>query len=245
MTRRSRAAVSTGPRITAAVLLAVMGLAACDGGGEDRPGGKQGTAKQPTAPRTTPAEQPVECRRVPAPKPRRASALPRPTLKLDPAKSYRAVVATSCGSFTITLAVKESPKTAASFVYLAQRGFYDGLTFHRVVSGFVIQGGDPLGTGTGGPGYNVVERPPEDVRYTRGAVAMAKAELDDPGTSGSQFFVVTGEDAQLPAEYALLGRVTAGQDVVDAIGVVPTFQGDPATQDRPRQPVVIQKVTIR
>jgi cyclophilin family peptidyl-prolyl cis-trans isomerase len=154
------------------------------------------------------------------------------------------VVDTNCGSFTITLAVRESPRTTASFVYLAQRGFYDGLTFHRVVSGFVIQGGDPLGTGAGGPGYTVVERPPEDVRYTRGTVAMAKAELDNPGTSGSQFFVVTGEDAQLPADYAVLGRVTAGQDVVDAIGVVPTSQGDPATQDRPQQPVVIRKVTI-
>ena len=224
------------------MVLAVLGLAAC-GGGEERAGGGQGTAEQGTA-RTAAPARPAECRRVRAPRPGRARSLPRPSRQLDPAKTYRATVATNCGSFTITLATRESPKTTASFVHLAQRGFYDGLTIHRVVSGFVIQGGDPLGTGAGGPGYTVVEPPPDDVRYTRGTVAMAKAELDDPGTSGSQFFVVTGEDAQLPADYALLGRVTAGQDVVDAIGVVPTLQGNPATQDRPRQPVVIQKVTI-
>jgi peptidyl-prolyl cis-trans isomerase B (cyclophilin B) len=242
MTRLSRAPVRTGPRIAAAAVLAALGLAACGGGDGEQADRKQGTATQATTPR--PAEQPPECRRVPAPRPRQAGSVPRPTVKLDPAKTYRAVVATNCGSFTITLAAKESPRTAASFVHLAKRGFYDGLTFHRIVSGFVIQGGDPLGTGSGGPGYSVVEPPPDDVRYTRGTVAMAKTELDEAGTSGSQFFVVTGEDAQLPPDYALLGRVTAGQDVVDAIGVVPTLQGDPATQDRPRQPVVIQKVTI-
>ena len=87
--------------------------------------------------------------------------------------------------------------------------------------GFVIQGGDPAGDGTGGPGYSVVEAPPADLAYTKGVVAMAKTAVEDPGTSGSQFFVVTGEDAQLPPEYALLGKVTEGQDVVDLIGVAP------------------------
>jgi peptidyl-prolyl cis-trans isomerase B (cyclophilin B) len=155
-------------------------------------------------------------------------------------------VDTSCGSFTITLDVRRSPRTAASFVYLASHGFYDGLTFHRVVRGFVIQGGDPLGTGSGGPGYHVVEPPPRGTRYTRGVVAMAKTEAERPGTSGSQFYVVTGEDAQLPADYALVGRVTTGQQVADAIELVPTYQGaDPTRQDRPLTPVVIQRITIQ
>jgi peptidyl-prolyl cis-trans isomerase B (cyclophilin B) len=236
------AGAMTRPIAAAAAPLAVLGLAACGSGGDGNQGrGRQATATQPRAV----GEQPPECRRVRAPKPRRARDLPGPTLRLDPARTYRAVVDTNCGSFTITLAVKESPKTAASFVHLAQRGFYDGLTFHRVISGFVIQGGDPLGTGAGGPGYKVVEPPPRGVRYTRGTVAMAKTEIEEPGTSGSQFFVVTGEDAQLPSDYALLGRVTAGQDVVDTIGVVPTNETDPDREGRPRRPVVIRKVTIQ
>ena len=105
---------------------------------------------------------------------------------------------------------------------------------------FVIQGGDPRGDGTGGPGYSVVEAPRAAQQYLRGTVAMAKTETEAPGTSGSQFYVVTAEDAQLQADYALLGKVTSGQDVVDRIGVVQT---DPQTE-KPLNPVVIQKVTI-
>jgi cyclophilin family peptidyl-prolyl cis-trans isomerase len=155
-------------------------------------------------------------------------------------------MATSCGVFTITLDVKRAPRTSASFVYMAKKGLYDNTVFHRVVPGFVIQGGDPLGTGQGGPGYSVVEAPPSDLKYTKGIVAMAKTEIEDPGTSGSQFYVVTGPDAQLPPEYALLGKVTAGQDVVDTIGVVRTDQSnpDPSRQERPLSPVVLRRVTI-
>jgi cyclophilin family peptidyl-prolyl cis-trans isomerase len=156
------------------------------------------------------------------------------------------VLDTSCGQFTIALDVKNAPKTSASFVHLARRGFFDGTTFHRVVPNFVIQGGDPEGTGQGGPGYEVVEPPPPGTRYTKGVVAMAKTEIDDPGTSGSQFYVVTGEDAQLPAEYAVLGRVSAGQDVVDLIGALPTDQAnpDPSKRESPVDPVVIRAVRI-
>jgi len=114
------------------------------------------------------------------------------------------------------------------------------------VPGFVGQGGDPQATGLGGPGYSVVEAPPRDTRYTKGVVAMAKTEIDDPGTSGSQFYVVTAEDAQLPAQYAVLGRVRAGQDVVDPIGTQPTDQSnpDPRRRERPLRPVVIRTVRI-
>jgi peptidyl-prolyl cis-trans isomerase B (cyclophilin B) len=225
-----------------AALAAAAGLAAalsaCGSGGGGAGTGARTTTAQPTPP--------AECRRVPQPPPKRGVRLPRPRLKLDPNRTYRAVLDTSCGSFTITLDVRRSPRTAASFVYLARHGFYDGLTFHRVVRGFVIQGGDPLGTGSGGPGYQVIEPPPPDTRYTRGVVAMAKTETERPGTSGSQFYVVTGEDAQLPPDYALVGRVTSGQQVADAIELVPTYQGsDSARQDRPLSPVVIERVTIQ
>jgi cyclophilin family peptidyl-prolyl cis-trans isomerase len=117
--------------------------------------------------------------------------------------------------------------------------FYDGLSFHRIVAGFVIQGGDPSGDGNGGPGFQIVEPPPQDLTYTKGVVAMAKAETDPAGTSESQFFVVTGEDAGLPPDYALLGKVTKGQDVVDKIGVA-----EVGPDEKPLQPIVIRQIRI-
>lgn len=217
---------------------AALGLAACAGGGEDEPA-QTSTRPQPAA------GQPPQCRTVAAPRPKPQPNLPAPTLRLDPEKTYRAAVDTNCGSFTIALDVRNSPKTTASFVSLVRSDFYDNLTFHRVVKGFVIQGGDPLGNGTGGPGYQVVEPPPRTARYRRGVVAMAKAEAEDPGTSGSQFYVVTADDAQLPPDYAVLGRVVDGQETVDAIGLVATYTGpDPARTDRPNSPVVIRDIRI-
>ena len=141
-------------------------------------------------------------------------------------------VLTNCGEFEITLDPKRAPKTGGSFASLVGKRFYDGLTFHRIVPGFVIQGGDPDGTGGGGPGYSVTETPPADLTYTKGVVAMAKTATDPAGTSGSQFFVVTGEDAGLPPEYALLGKITKGQEVVDKIGVVPVGPGRGAHRAR-------------
>jgi peptidyl-prolyl cis-trans isomerase B (cyclophilin B) len=163
----------------------------------------------------------------------------KPKAALDAKKTYVVTVETNCGSFEITLDPKRAPKTDASFASLVKQGFYDGLTFHRVVPGFVIQGGDPEGDGTGGPGYSVTEAPPKDLTYKRGVVAMAKSGAEAPGTSGSQFFVVTAEDAGLPADYALVGTVTKGEDVVDAIGVVPT-----RPDEQPVDPVVISKMTV-
>jgi peptidyl-prolyl cis-trans isomerase B (cyclophilin B) len=140
----------------------------------------------------------------------------------------------------IELDTKGSPKTANSFAFLAEQGFYDGTVFHRIAPGFVIQGGDPKGDGTGGPGYSVTEAPPQDTTYAKGLVAMAKTAVEPPGTSGSQFFVVTAPaDAGLPPDYAVLGEVTEGTDVVEAIGEL----GDPATE-QPLQPVTIDSVTI-
>jgi cyclophilin family peptidyl-prolyl cis-trans isomerase len=131
-----------------------------------------------------------------------------------------------------------APKTVNSFVYLSDEGFYDGLGFHRIAPGFVIQGGDPLGTGIGGPGYSVTEKPPANLSYTKGTVAMAKSSADPPGRSGSQFYVVTAADAGLPPEYALVGKVDEGYDVVERIDKL----GTPA--EKPKQPVLIEKITI-
>ena len=183
----------------------------------------------------------LTCTPVSQPTPKGPQSLPVPTLTLDPAKVWTAEVKTNCGDFTITLAAKLAPKTSASFASLSQKGFYDGLIFHRIVDGFVAQGGDPLGSGQGGPGYSVVEAPAADQTYTRGVVAMAKTSAEAPGTSGSQFLIVTAADAVLPPEYALAGQVTKGQEVVDLIGSVPT---DPNTES-PLSAVVIEKVTIK
>ena len=142
---------------------------------------------------------------------------------LEDGKTHEVVVDTSKGSFTFELATKTSPCTTASIAGLVEKGFYDGLTFHRIVPGFVIQGGDPAGDGTGGPGYSTVDAPPQGTKYVKGLVAMAKAGNEPAGTSGSQFFVVTGADVGLPPDYAVLGNVTDGLDVVEKIGAL----GDP------------------
>jgi peptidyl-prolyl cis-trans isomerase B (cyclophilin B) len=162
----------------------------------------------------------------------------KPVGTLDAGKTYRLVVETSCGSFTIELDQESAPETTASLVSLAENGFYDGTTFHRVVPGFVIQGGDPTGTGAGGPGYSTVDVPPVGTSYTLGTVAMAKAGAEPAGTSGSQFFVVTAPDAGLPPDYAVVGTVVEGMETVTAI------EGLGAGDGPPSRPVVIDKVTV-
>jgi peptidyl-prolyl cis-trans isomerase B (cyclophilin B) len=179
------------------------------------------------------------CKQVEAPEPKQVS-LKAPKQTLKKGEEATAVVQTSCGSFEIALDTTRAPKTANSFAYLSEQGFYNDLTFHRIVPGFVIQGGDPLGTGTGGPGYKVVEKPPANLAYTKGTVAMAKSSAEPPGTSGSQFYVVTGADAGLPPEYALVGKVSEGLDVVERIGKLPTE----TSSEKPKQTVLIEKITI-
>ncbi len=215
------------------MLLACLLLAAC-GEDDDASGGSAATP-EPTA-----EAAPAGCEPAEAPEPKGEGNLKRPRQRLEAGKTYVATVSTNCGDFEITLDPEASPRTGGSFKFLADEGFYDGTTFHRIVAGFVVQGGDPQGTGMGGPGYSVVEAPPADLTYEKGVVAMAKTAQEQSGTSGSQFFVVTAEDAQLTPDYALLGRVTAGQDVVDKIGVV---EIDPATE-QPVEPVVINSVEV-
>jgi len=161
-----------------------------------------------------------------------------PDQVLEQGEAATAVVKTSEGTFEIALDTERAPKTTNSFAYLAEKGFYDGLDFHRVAPGFVIQGGDPNGDGTGGPGYSVDEKPPPNLSYTRGVVAMAKSSADPPGRSGSQFFVVTAPDAGLPPEYALLGKVSKGYGTVEKINALGT------PQETPKRPILIEEVTI-
>jgi cyclophilin family peptidyl-prolyl cis-trans isomerase len=224
------------PRLLLALLLAgLLALSAC-GGSSSNTGSKPDSAATPTAAGTATS---TGCQKVDKPAPKSVK-LAKPTTGLDPAKSYVATVSTSCGDFQITLDAKRAPKTGGSFQYLADKGFFDNTTFHRIVAGFVIQGGDPKGDGTGGPGYKVVEAPPKDLQYGKGVVAMAKTQLEAAGTSGSQFFVVTGESTPLPPEYALLGKVTGGQDVVDKIAAADT---DPSTE-QPVEPIVIRSIKV-
>jgi len=225
------------------LVLACLLLAAFTGCGDDEQDAGSSATATATAtatptPEDTGGEQATGCRPAEKPAPK-AVKLAKPKAKLDPAKTYVATVTTNCGAFEITLDAKRAPKTGGSFKYLADKGVYDGLGFHRIVPGFVIQGGDPQGNGQGGPGYSVVEAPPADLVYGKGVVAMAKTAIEDPGTSGSQFFVVTGEDAQLPPEYALVGRVTSGQDVVDLIGVAPV-----GADEQPVDPIVMKSVKV-
>lgn len=219
------------PPLVAVLAVGVAGLSACGGGG----GGGASSATP------TPSSQTASgCQKVARPAPKPAQKLPRPTTRLDPAKTWVATVTTSCGAFRITLDVKDSPKTSASFASLAGKRFYDGTTFHRVVPGFVIQGGDPKGTGEGGPGYTVVEPPPRRVRYQPGVVAMAKTQFEASGASGSQFFVVTGTKYQFAPEYALLGRISGGQATVDRIAAADAVPSSGA----PRSPIVIDSIRV-
>jgi peptidyl-prolyl cis-trans isomerase B (cyclophilin B) len=214
-------------RLVALALTALL-LPAC--------GGKKAAA--PTTTQTAAQPDASGCATVDQPKPEDRSG-PKSFPKLDPAKTYDVVLKTNCGSFTIRLAVRTSPKTTASFANLVRRGYFDGTVFHRIAVGFVIQGGDPTASGTGGPGYSTVDKPPASTQYTFGLVAMAKTQAEAPGTAGSQFFVVTGKNIGLPPIYGVLGRVSGpGLDVVKRIGAL----GDPSEQ--PTRVVEIEKATL-
>ena len=201
----------------ALLLVAVAALTAC--------GGKKDAATVGTTNATTTVDS-DGCHPIKTPDPGERHA-PKPTLTLDPKKDYDVTLDTNCGSITIRLDVKNSPKTSASFVSLVRRHYFIGTVFHRIIPGFVIQGGDPTGSGGGGPGYETVEAPPKSTKYTEGVVAMAKTQAEAPGTAGSQFFIVIGPDAAtLTPDYALLGNVTKGLDVAKRIGNFGDANGD-------------------
>ncbi|MGF1575268.1 MAG: peptidylprolyl isomerase [Cyanophyceae cyanobacterium] len=155
-------------------------------------------------------------------------------MTIDPEATYTATLETSAGTMVLELLPQEAPKTVNNFVFLANEGFYEDVIFHRVIQGFMIQGGDPTGTGTGGPGYRFEDEPVQRP-YSRGTVAMANA---GPNTNGSQFFIMHADYA-LPPNYTVFGQLLEGEDVLDAIATAPT-----GGMDRPTAPVVIESITI-
>jgi cyclophilin family peptidyl-prolyl cis-trans isomerase len=160
-----------------------------------------------------------------------------PAMEIDPARAYRATMETSHGTIQIDLFAAEAPKTVNNFVFLARQGFFDGLTFHRVIPGFVVQGGDPKGTGEGDAGYEFEDELDNDLDYRAGTLAMANA---GPNTNGTQFFIVEGPQGErLPKNYSIFGRVSEGMETVHAIAAVRT-----GPRDRPVEPVTISGVTI-
>jgi cyclophilin family peptidyl-prolyl cis-trans isomerase len=197
------------PAVAATLTFAVLTLAACGGG--------KASKQKAATPCPTHGEQ------VTFP-------------LLDKSKAYTVDVLTNLGSFDIRLDVSDSPCTTSSFAALVRKRFFDGTLFHRIVPHFVIQGGDPTATGRGGPGYSVRDVPPRNSLYTEGVVAMAKSDTEPPGTSGSQFFVVTAANAGLPPQYAILGVVTKGLRVVERIGRL----GNPVNEQPTRRVVVLR-----
>jgi peptidyl-prolyl cis-trans isomerase B (cyclophilin B) len=221
-------------RLIALVLLCALLIGACGGGNDDKSAGAKATPQSAEQEKDT-----TGCDAVEDPGPKDTGEIAKPKTRLSASKTYVATVSTNCGDFEITLDSKRAPKTGGSFKYLADKGFFDNTKFHRVDAKFVIQGGDPQGDGTGGPGYSVVEKPPSDLSYSRGVVAMAKTEIDPPGTSGSQFFVVTAEETPLPPDYALLGTVTGGMDTT-----VQKIASVPVNGTTPVDPVVIKSIKV-
>ena len=160
-----------------------------------------------------------------------------PEMGIDPSKRYSATMETSMGTLVIALDAISAPKTVNNFVFLALNHYYDGVIFHRIINGFVCQGGDPDGTGRGGPGYRFEDELPKPGQYQIGSLAMANA---GPNTNGSQFFIISGPSGVgLPPAYSLFGQVVKGLDIVDQMQRVPTMPGD-----RPKDDVVIRSVTI-
>jgi cyclophilin family peptidyl-prolyl cis-trans isomerase len=156
---------------------------------------------------------------------------------IDPARRYTAELTTTLGSMTIALDAASAPRTVNNFVTLARYHYYDGIIFHRIIKGFMCQGGDPTGTGRGGPGYKFADELPQPGRYEVGSVAMANA---GPDTNGSQFFIVSGPSGvRLPPQYSLFGKVVKGLDIVAQMESVETDRSD-----RPRTDVVIESITV-
>ena len=190
-------------------------------------------------PTSTPTStKPITNQPMPQAAQRRTTLTP-PTMQIDPAKQYTAILHTTAGDITISLNAAATPKTVNNFVYLANQKFYNGTIFHRAISGFMIQGGDPNGNGTGGPGYKFNDEPFTG-QYTRGTVAMANSGSN---TNGSQFFIMHA-DYPLPANYVIFGQVTAGMDAVDKIATAPVEPSPSGEPSQPVDPVTVTSVEV-
>ena len=165
----------------------------------------------------------------------------QPAMRIDPAKSYTASLETNKGTIEVEFFPDDAPVTVNNFVCLANDGYFNNTPFHRIVTGFVIQGGDPTGTGSGGPGYKFADEPVKR-DYERGTLAMANA---GPNTNGSQFFIVLDDlRGKLPKNYTIFGRVTEGMDVVNTIANTPTRIGPSGENSTPTEPVTLESVTV-
>lgn len=243
--KKKQSAIRVAVVAAMAVGLAVL-AAALFGGGDDKDNTAAGdsTTTSASGPTTTTVDPAVlakvQCNDTKPPdNPNRPTFKEPPPMTIDPAKKYTATMETSCGKITIDLDPKAAPKTVNSFVFLAKQKYFDGLTFHRVVKDFVIQGGDPQGTGSGGPGYEFEDELPQ-AGYKIGSLAMANSGAN---TNGSQFFIITGnEGAQLPSKYNLFGQVTSGVEVAQKME---TFAQDPPDPNgKPSRTLYILSVTI-
>ncbi|MGD9694234.1 MAG: peptidylprolyl isomerase [Thermoleophilia bacterium] len=225
----------------AALVAAMLATGACGGGSSPTEGGGTTATAPPATTTVTGAEG---CRTDPPEPPPDPGSYPSgPRRVIAPGRHYTATLDTSCGTIVIALDQAEAPRAVNSFVFLARRHFFDGLTFHRVVPGFIIQGGDPQGDGFGGPGYVFEDELPAGGGYPDGSVAMANA---GPDTNGSQFFIVVGNGAALAVAYTRFGRVTRGLDVARRIASLAKPGADPTdtASQVPVQPVYIYRVTI-
>jgi cyclophilin family peptidyl-prolyl cis-trans isomerase len=231
-------AVSRPLSLLAAVVALAFALAGCGGSSS-----KKSTDTSSSSAAAAPPASQTGCKKV-APAQPKSTKLPKPHGTLNPDRKWTVTMVTNCGTFSFELGVRDNPRTSASVAYLVRKHFYDGTSFHRIADGFVIQGGDPKGDGTGGPGYAVVEAPPGNAHYVRGTVAMAKTGTEPAGASGSQFFVVTGEDIGLPTDYAIAGQVTKGMGTVDRIAAVPHDSSIGPGDGKPSDPIVISKATL-
>ncbi len=163
----------------------------------------------------------------------------KPDMRIDVNKKYTALMKTSVGDITIELNAVGTPNTVNNFVHLARNKFYDGTIFHRAIKGFMIQGGDPEGTGMGGPGYKFDDEPFQG-EYAKGTIAMANA---GPNTNGSQFFIMH-TDYPLPKNYVIFGNVVDGVDIVDMVAEAPVKQSPQGEMSQPVEPVKVESVTI-
>ncbi len=225
-----------------AALVALLMLAGCGGAqqkGATTPTTPAGNYQKPAQTQTQPQAQ------TPAPPKTPKQWKEPPAMAIDVNKKYFATLKTDQGDIKVELLVKDAPKTVNNFVFLAKEGFYDGVTFHRIIKGFMIQGGDPLGNGTGGPGYRFADELPPKYSYDPGIVAMANA---GPNTQGSQFFICNGPGcaANLNPQpyYTQFGRVVEGMDVVQKISNLEVVPGGEATPSKPKVAPVIKSVVI-
>jgi cyclophilin family peptidyl-prolyl cis-trans isomerase len=223
-------------RLACVLLAGALALAGC-GSSAAQPTTAAQTTTAATAATTRQAASASGCTKIPRP-PLGARSAPKPTTTLPATARYEVTFTTNCGSFTMQIDQADAPHAAAAFVELVKRGYFNGTIFHRIVPGFVIQGGDPTGTGTGGPGFTTVDPPASTTAYTHGVVAMAKTATAPAGAAGSQFFVVTEPNAGLPPDYAVIGKVVSGLAVVDRIGLLGN------AEQQPTMVVEIEKATL-